>query len=127
MAKATHTCAKVGSIVLPIKDNGMFEFIKAYSIATKAHDIFVGLNLSESQGMYSDGSQFDESIFDFGGASVKFSSHPCVYLKKGIFFQARGSACHKEYQFYCIWKGNHIEKEKIVVKNYNTFITHNVC
>ena len=105
LENAKHECAELGSIVLPIKDNGMFEFIKALSIATQAKDVFVGMNLTTSPGVYSDNTEFNEAIFDYQGASVKFSL-PCVYLKRGINFQARGTSCLKEFQFYCIWKGS---------------------
>ena len=104
LKEAKSACAGKGGIVLPIKTKGMYSIITQYSFSTNAPDMYAGMNLTSDVDLYTDNQIYEEAVsFDFDGESMKFKDFPCVYLKKGIKYKARGISCTIPMGFYCLW------------------------
>ena len=103
MTEAMNICAMKGSIVLPIKSEGMFKIAKKYSRSMNSLDLYIGMNLTSQ--LYTDNTDYTDKDYDFNGESSKFKKGDCVYLKKGIGYAPRSTKCDKKFQFFCLWKG----------------------
>lgn len=108
LEKAKEICAYKGSVVLPIKERAMYQFIRELATVRNYDDLFLGLEMnSKSEGVYSDGSVFDKDThYSFDQNSDRFGLTKCVYLKKGVGYEPREADCNEKRQFLCQWKGN---------------------
>lgn len=106
MREAMELCASRGSLVLPIKDEAMYNFVRIWAGNEKFGDLLLGMNFSNSLSnpLYTDGTSFirDQS-FQFGDDSDKFGDMDCVYLKKGVAFKPRNTDCSTPMNFLCQW------------------------
>lgn len=101
-------CAKRGSIVLPIKDRGTFEFVRRWAINDRMGDLYIGMNFSVAleTPLYSDKTLFEKDLsYDFDDSAGKFGSKECVFLKKGVLYKPRSTDCKVPMHFLCLWKG----------------------
>ena len=106
MREAMELCASRGSIVLPIKDEAMYNFVRIWAGKEKLGDLFLGMNFSSSlpNPVYTDGTSFiKDQSFQFGDDSDKFGDKDCVYLKKGVAFKPRNTDCSTPMNFLCQW------------------------
>ena len=103
LSEAKHSCAQRGGIVLPLKTKGMYLLIKKYLIQENSGSIFIGLNMTAGENMFTDKSLYTPQSYDYDGESSKLVGHPCAYLKKGIWFLPRGTPCEIQFEFICLW------------------------
>ena len=106
MSEAMKQCAARGSIVLPIKNEAMYNFVRIWAVAEKLGDLFLGMNFSSSlpNPIYTDRTSFIRNqSFQFGVDSDKFGDKDCAYLKKGVSFKPRSADCSTPMNFLCLW------------------------
>ena len=106
MNEAMELCASRGSIVLPIKDEAMYNFVRIWAVKNKFGDLFLGMNFSSAlpHPTYTDGTSFiKDQSFQFGDDSDKFGDSDCAFLKKGVAFKPRNTACSTPMNFLCLW------------------------
>ena len=101
-------CALRGSRIVAIKDRAVYDFIRAWAIANKFVDFYLGFNFTtintEITATYSDGKPFNKSIdYDFDGERDKFGHKECSYLKKGISYKPRDIPCSELLEQVCQW------------------------
>ena len=112
-------CATKGGIILPIKDKGILEFIRAWGPRTVRNDLWVGLRkknytriydktstpaLQESitdELAYSDGQSFD--IDKNYKMEAKILRGECFALKSSSDMELRDYKCNREIGFVCEW------------------------
>ena len=101
-------CAFRGSQMVAIKDRATYQFIRAWAMASKFGDFFLGLNFTTNDTLapikYSDGTAFNKSIdYSFDSDGEKFGHKDCAYLKKGVSYKPRDSACSEALDQVCHW------------------------
>ena len=112
-------CATRGGIILPIKDKGTFEFIKAWGPQTVRNDVWMGLrqkNVNRTYDKttapyllekttdeltYSDGETFD--IDNDYKLEAKILRGECFALKSSAEMELRDEKCSREIGFICQW------------------------
>ena len=109
-------CAYRGSRIVAIKDRATYHFIRAWAMAYKFGDFYLGLNFTtndtETPIKYSDGTAFNKSIdFAFDDDSEKFGEKDCAYLKKGVSFKPRDSSCVEMMDQLCQWNSKSLITE----------------
>ena len=110
--EAEMSCAFNGSRLLAIKDRATFEFIRAFAIANKIGDIFLGMNFTTGDPnnpiVYSDGTPFSkDTSYAFDDEKEKFGTKNCTYLKKGISYKPRSTSCNVEMEHICQWNSKY--------------------
>ena len=105
---AEKNCAFNGSRVLAIRDRATYQFIRAFSVANKLLDIYLGINYTtgdpDNPSIYSDGTPFDKDTgYAFDGEREKFGSKNCTYLKKGVTYKPRDTDCTVMMDHICQW------------------------
>lgn len=117
---AVLECSKRGSVLLPVKDEDFYSFIRIWGSVVVAADTWVGIRkfkwlqfydekddinpLQEAittDLSYSDEMPFDpETQFNFG--HKRFDTD-CYFFKQSANFELRGIFCNKEKAFICQW------------------------
>ena len=102
---AKEQCANRGGLLLDIKNEALYQFIRLYAQAVRSLDLHLGFNLTKgADQLYADGTSYNQSSsYDFGGENRQFGGMDCVYMKMGIGFKPRESDCSHSMDYFCLW------------------------
>ncbi len=122
---AAVECAKRGSILVPIKDIEMHQFIMNWASTLLGSDTWIGLRrkrwiqiYEESASSYhpleeeiqlelthTDGEPFDpETDYNFGIKKWRGTGDECFFFKQTDKYELQGTLCSKEKSFFCLWQ-----------------------
>ena len=99
-------CSIMGSIVLPIKTLGLYEFIKLHAQSAGSSNIFLGMNRTNGEIEFTDHTKFSGGSLKFNMEAFIFNKH-CAVLDKQNWFELLGVDCNKTFEYYCLWRSEY--------------------
>ena len=97
------SCSNTGSIVLPIKSEGLYKFIQLHAQSREASQIFLGMSTKNQITKYTDYSEFGANSFNFDVTPIIYDDQ-CVILDNTKGFEPTEVDCNDSFEFYCLWK-----------------------
>lgn len=102
-AQSKVSCSNAGSIVLPIKSEGLYKFIKLHTQFRDASQIFLGMSSENQKMKYTDYSEFGADSFNFDMTPI-INDSQCVILDNTKGFKPTEVDCNDSFEYYCLWK-----------------------
>lgn len=104
LADSKLHCSGMESIVLPLKSQGLYEFIKLYSQSDDAGSILIGMNKTEGVIEFTDHTELDVSKLDNDSFIIDVEDEQCFILDNNNGYNLKGVECNETHEYYCLWE-----------------------
>jgi len=104
LTKSKLHCSGIESIVLPVKSQGLYEFIKLYSQFDDGGSILLGMNKTDGVIEFTDHTELDVSKLDNDFFIFDVEDEECVILDNNNGYNLKGVQCNETHEYYCLWQ-----------------------